>query len=99
MFPGLVSKVSEANVALATTITPQSDVIHVTDTTSTTVVATIVPPFAGFSGLMVVINRSGNAITTVTTGNIATAVSIGSNVATLLIYSASQALWYPGALA
>lgn len=98
MFPGLTTKVSEANIALATTIAPLTDVSHVTDTTSTTVLATIVPPFGGFSGIIIVINRSGANITTVTTGNIATAVTIAQNLSTVLVFSMSQNKWYPGAI-
>lgn len=101
MIPGLTTKVSETTgVALASTLSPKTDVIHVTDTTTTTVVATISPTFGGgFSGILIVINRSGNNITTVTTGNIATAVTVGQNVATLFVYSKVQNKWYPGALA
>ena len=100
MIPGTTTKVSEENLALATAISPKTDVAHVTDTTSTTVLATINPAFGGgFSGIFVVINRSGSNFTTVTTGNIATAVTVGQNVATLFIYSKSQGKWYPGALA
>ena len=98
MFPGLTTKVSEANIALATTITPQSDVIHVTDTTSTTVMNTIIPPYGGFSGMMFVINRSGANITTVTSGNIISAVTIPVNLSCVFVYSMSQAKWYPGAI-
>jgi hypothetical protein len=99
MIPGLTSKVSESLVACSTTISPKTDVIHINTTTATTVIATIMPPYGGFSGILVVINRSGGNVTTVTTGNIATAVTIGENVATVLIYSKIQNLWYPGALA
>jgi hypothetical protein len=101
MIPGTVSKTSEKNLfALATTIAPQTDVIRVTDTTSTTVVTTIRPAFGGVHGqFLVLINVSGANITTLTTGNIATAVTIGQNVATLLVFSPSAGKWYPGALA
>ena len=99
MIPGIVSKMSEANIALAGTIKPTTDMVHVTDTTSTTVVTTISPVVGGFSQFLVLVNRSGADITTLTTGNIATAVTIGQNVSTLLIYSKSQGKWYPGALA
>jgi hypothetical protein len=99
MFPGLTTKVSEATVALATTIYPQSDLLRVTDTSSTTVVATISPAFGGFGGILIINNESGGNITTVTTGNIATAVTIGQNVATLFIYSMGLSKWIPGALA
>jgi|SRR5688572_5253984 len=100
MFPGLTTKLSEGTVAAAAIIYPQSDLVHITDTTSTTVLTTIAPTFGGgFSGMLILVNRSGASMTTVTTGNIATAITIGQNVATLLVYSKSQAKWYMGALA
>ena len=99
MIPGLTSKVSEQAVSLTTTIAPKTDVIRVTSTTSTTVVATITPAFGGFGGVLVIVNQSGGNITTVTTGNITTAVTIGQNVAVLFIFSKSTGKWIPGALA
>lgn len=100
MFPGLTTRVSEqVTFALASTITPSTDVIQITDTTTTTVAATIIPPFGGSSGILIILNRSGNNITTTTTGNIVTAVTIGQNVSTLFYYSKDRNLWYPGALA
>ncbi len=99
MFPGLTSKVSEATIALATTIYPKTDVIRVTDTTSTTAVATINPAYGGFGGFLVIINQSGNNITTTTAGNIQSAITVGQNVATLFIYSMGAGKWFPGALA
>lgn len=99
MFPGLTSKLSEENIALATTIAPASDVVHVTSTASTTAVATIYPPYGGFSGLLFVHNSSGNNITTVTTGNILTAVTIGDNALVVFVYSASLGKFVVGALA
>lgn len=100
MFPGLTTKVSEEVVSLGTTIYPKSDVLHVTDTTTTTVLATITPAFGGgFSGIHIIVNRSGNNITTVTTGNIATAVTIGQNVAIIATYSKLTGKFYMGALA
>ena len=99
MIPGITSKMSEGALALATTIYPKTDLVRVTDTTSTTVVATISPAFEGFSGFLVLANRSGASLTTVTTGNILTAVTVGVNVAVLFIYSKSEGKWIPGALA
>lgn len=100
MIPGTTTKLSEETIALATTIYPKKDMIHVTSTTSTTVASTIVPAFGGgFSGILVVVNRSGADITTTTAGNIATAVTIGQSVATVLVYSKLTGKWYPGALA
>lgn len=100
MFPGLTTKLSEELIALATTIAPKSDLVHVTDTATTTVLTTINMSFGGgFSGILILVNRSGNDITTLTTGNIATAVTIGQNVATVLVFSKATGDWYPGALA
>lgn len=100
MFPGLTTKVSEETIALATTIYPKADMLHVTDTTTTTVLATISPAFGGgFSGIHVIVNRSGASFTTVTTGNIATAVTVGANVAILVAYSKLTGKFYMGALA
>lgn len=99
MIPGLTTKVSEELLALTTTIKPKSDVVHITSTTSTTVLATITPTFGGgFSGLLVLVNRSGNNITTVTTGNIQRAATIPVDLATVLVYSKSTGKWYPGAI-
>jgi len=99
MIPGTTSKMSEEGLSLTTTINPKSDMVIVTSTATTTVVATIMPPYAGFSGFMVLVNRSGANITTVTTGNILTAVTIGQNVATVLVYSKSLGKYVAGALA
>ena len=99
MIPGITTKISEGLIALTTTIKPKFDLVHVNDTTSTTVVTTITPPFGGFSGILVLVNRSGNDITTLTTGNIQTAVTIGQNVATVLVFSKLTGKWYAGALA
>lgn len=100
MFPGLTTKLSEEAIALGTTIYPKADLLHVTSTSATTAVATITPAFGGgFSGMHIIVNRSGGNITTVTTGNIATAVTIGANVAVLAVYSKLTGKFYMGALA
>lgn len=100
MFPGLTTKVSEETISLGTTIYPKADVLHVTSTATTTVLATISPAFGGgFSGLHVIVNRSGAGFTTVTTGNIATAITVGANVAVLVVYSKLTDKFYMGALA
>ena len=98
MFPGLTSKLSESLVALATSFQPKSDVIHVTSTASTTVITTMIPSFGGFSGILVVVNRSGASITTVTTGNVQAAVTIPQNQTCLFVFSKITGKWYPGAI-
>lgn len=99
MIPGLTTKISEELVSLATTIAPKRDLVHITSTTTTTVLATITPAFGGgFSGIAVLVNRSGNDITTVTTGNIAVAATIPVNMAVVLVHSKITGKWYPGAI-
>lgn len=87
MFSGYTSKLSEQAISLTGTINPLSDVVHVTSTVTTTVLATIQPPFGGFSGITFIANRSGGNITTTTTGNILSAVTIPNNLVTAFIYS------------
>lgn len=100
MIPGLTTKLSEETIAAATVIYPKADLLHITDTTVTTVLSKITPAFGGgFSGIHVLVNRSGNNITTTTDGNIATAVTIGQNVAVVLVYSKLTNDFYVGALA
>lgn len=96
MFSGFTSKVSEAAISLTATINPLTDLVHVTSTATTTVVATIVPPFAGFSGITFIANRSGGNITTTTTGNILAAVTIPNNIVTPFIYSLLLGKYIPG---
>jgi len=99
MFPGLTTKISEESVALSTVTTIRRDLVHITGTTDTTVVATIKDQFGGgFSGIAILLNRSGNNITTVTTGNIAKAVTIPTNQTCLFAYSKLTGIWYPGAI-
>jgi len=89
MIPGLTSKISERNqVALATTVIADADLLIVQNTSTTTVLTTLAPRFGGgFSGVTFIHNSSGAAITTVTTGNILTAVTIPDNALVVLTYS------------
>lgn len=90
--PGLVSKISEDIVASAATIYPKNDMILVSGTTD---IATIVPPYAGFSGILILVPTAG-AVALLTTGNIAVAVTCAQNRATPLFYSKLNNTWYPG---
>lgn len=99
MWPGFTTKLSEEILAAATTIFPKKDIVHVTDTTATTVLTTIMPAFGGgFSGMTIFVNRSGGNITTVTTGNIAKAVTIPESQSCVFVYSKLTDDWYPGAI-
>lgn len=99
MFPGLTTKISESVGALSTITTIKTDLYHVTSTTDGTTVTTIKDQFGGgFSGMMIILNRSGASIATVTTGNIAAAAVIPANLSCLFTYSKLTGKWYPGAI-
>lgn len=91
MIPGRTTKLSEETLASATTIAPQSDVVHITGTTA---IATITPPFGGgFSGVLFL--HPVGAFTTVTTGNIALAATAVVDRVMTLVYSKANNKWYP----
>ena len=96
MIPGIISKVSESVVVLATTINPTTEVIIVTSTATTTVMNTIIPPFGKtpFDNVLWVVNNSGNPITAVTTGNIASTCSFPDQTCSRFIYSNSLGKWF-----
>lgn len=95
MIPGTISKLSEQNLAAAATIRPKTDIVRITDTASTTVLVTIIPPFGGFSGVIFLQNKSGASITATTAGNIAgtgTFTILNQRMATL-VYSKAEGKW------
>lgn len=95
MFPGLTTKLSEGVVASAASISPVTDIVRVTGTTS---IATITPHFGGgFSGILFIVPVDG-AVATLTTGNITLAVTMPVNRVTMLVYSKATGDWYPGAI-
>ena len=96
MIPGTTTKLSEGVVASAATIDAKKDLLLVSGTTS---IATINPFFGGgqFSGIIIIV-PTGGTVNTLTTGNIAVAVAMPQNRATVLVYSMSNAKWYPGAI-
>ena len=79
MIPGFTSKLSEANVAASTTVRQRTDLMRITDTTTTTAIATIIPAFGGFSGVLFLQNKSGASMTVTTAGNV-----VGSGTFTIL---------------
>lgn len=95
MIPGLTTRLSEGQLVTATTISPKSDVVFVSGTTA---VATIIPPFEGFSGMIFIVATDAAGFATTTAGNIQLVVSLTTNVATAFIYSKKNAKWYPGAI-
>lgn len=95
MIPGTTTKLSEQTLASAASISPKADLVKVTGTTS---IATITPAFGGgFSGILVIVPEDGN-VATLTTGNIAVAVTMAQNRASVLVYSKENNVWYPGAI-
>jgi hypothetical protein len=95
MIPGLTTKLSESVVASAASIDPKTDLIRVSGSTS---IATIIPHFGGgFSGILIIVPTDGT-VATLTTGNIAVAVSMAVSRATVLVYSKAADKWYPGAI-
>ena len=95
MFPGLTTKLSEEVVATATSITVRKDLVRLTGTTS---IATIDGQFGGgFSGIVILVPTEGNVATT-TAGNIAAAVTMLDQRATVLVFSKEDNVWYPGAI-
>lgn len=96
MFPGLMSKLSESTVASTTTITVQSDIVYVTGSTS---IATITSPLIGIGGSVIfVVATNAAGFATTTAGNIALAVSVTTNKATVFVWSSVNSKWYPGAI-
>ncbi len=98
MIPGITTKISEQIIALTTTIRPEADLVRVTSTASTTVVATIIPAFSGQSGIMLFVNQSGASLTTVTSGNIQTAITVADAALVVMAYSHQTSKWIVGAL-
>jgi len=94
MIPGTTSKLSESTLASASSITPLTDLVNLTGSTA---IATIVPPYGGFSGILILTPKDGT-LGLLTTGNIAIAVTMPLNRATVLVYSKANNVWYPGAI-
>jgi len=95
MIPGTTTKLSQETVATTTNVTVKADLVRLTGTTA---VATINPNFGGgFSGMCILVPIDGN-VDLLTTGNIAVAVTCAQSRATLMVFSRTDALWYPGAI-
>lgn len=95
MFPGTTTKLSEGTLASAATISPKTDIVRLSGSTA---IATINPAFGGgFSGILILIPEDGT-LGLLTTGNIAIAVTMPLNRATVLVYSKETDTFYPGAI-
>jgi hypothetical protein len=95
MIPGITTKLSERPVTAAASLDANVDLLRVTGTTS---LATLVAHAGGgFSQVLFVVPLTGNTAT-LTTGNIAKAVTMVSNQVTVFVYSKLAGVWYPGAI-
>lgn len=94
MYPGSTTRCSESVVASASSITVKTDIVNLTGSTA---IATINPPFAGFSGVIFLVPKDGT-LGLLTTGNISVAVTMAQNRVTVLTYSQKYGVWAPGAI-
>lgn len=95
MIPGSTTKLTEEVIASAATISPKTDLVRLTGTTS---IDTINPSFGGgFSGVLFLVPTGGNVATT-TAGNINAVVTMVDERVTVLVYSKASGKWYPGAI-
>jgi len=89
------TRLAETTVASAATIRPK--LATLVNITGSTAIATIVPPFAGFSGILILVPKDGT-LGLLTSGNISIAVTMAQNRATVLVYSKKNGVWAPGAI-
>jgi hypothetical protein len=95
MFPGITTKISEDVTASTTSVDVKSDLLRLTGSTA---IATLKPHYGGgFSGICVLVPVDGT-LGLLTTGNIAVAVTMAQNRATVMVYSKATGVWYPGAI-
>lgn len=95
MIPGLTTRISESQLVAASTITPKSDLVFISGTTA---LKTIIPPYEGFSGILLLVATDPAGVATLTTGNIALVVALTVSKVTAFVYSKKNATWYPGAI-
>lgn len=95
MIPGLTSKISEELIVAAATIRPKKDLIFVSGTTA---IATIIPPYSGFSGILFIVATDAAGVATVTSGNIQVVVTMTTSKVNVFVFSKINQKWYPGAI-
>lgn len=97
MIPGSVSKLSERVISLTNSVQVASDIIRVSSTATTTVLTTLLSRVVAgqtVGGLLFLVNSSGGNITTLTTGNIAVAMTIADKNMAVLVFSPSSGKWH-----
>jgi hypothetical protein len=90
MIPGSVSKMSEATVASAATITAKADLVNVTGTTQ---INTIIPGLGTAVCQFLVLNPRDGAVTLGTSGNIAVGVALVQNRPCVMVWSKAAQKW------
>jgi hypothetical protein len=90
MIPGITTKLSESTLASATSISPKTDIVKVTGSTT---INTIVPTFGGGFGGFVILIPTDGAITIGTSGNILVGLAAAQNRALMLIFVRSLGKW------
>ena len=90
MIPGTVSKMTEATVASAASITAKADVVKVTGSTQ---INTIVPGLGTMQGQFLVLVPVDGAVTLGTTGNILVGIAAAQNRAVFLVFVKSLGKW------
>lgn len=89
--PGFVDRLDCETIASAATISPKSDVVVLTGTTS---IANIIPPnTGGISGCRLILVTTGAGISLLATGNIAVAFSLVTNVHKSLVFVPKIGKW------
>jgi len=93
MIPGSVSKLSEATVASAATITAKADVVYVTGSTQ---VNNIVPGLGTANAQFLTLIATDGAVVLGATGNILVGISATQNRALFLVFSKKLQKWVIG---
>jgi hypothetical protein len=91
MIPGSVSKLSEATVASAATITAKADIVNVTGSTQ---INTIIPGLGTAVSQFLVLIPTAGAVTLGTSGNILVGIAMAQNRAVFLVWSKAAQKWY-----
>jgi hypothetical protein len=90
MIPGSVSKLTESQVASATSITAKSDIVKVTGSTA---IQTILPGLGTAQSQFLILVPVDGAITLGTSGNISVGIAAAQNRAVFMVYVRTLAKW------
>lgn len=90
MIPGSVSKLTEAAVASAATITAKADLVRVSGSTT---INTIIPGLGTAQGQFLILVPTDGAVTLGTSGNILVGIAMAQNRAVFLAFSKPLGKW------